>query len=186
MPFRYTKEEAFKRWGIIIDPTFDITNLENKQKIAIENYINSFPDFNNRKIGLTLISNLFDFDAMILATNISDKIFNKISNSIKIINVPSIVIESQRYSSSNEALEELNNSITIGDIIILQEISTIKYNEQQKLIISYILNKIINNKKPFIITSNIPIKSMTENLGDLIIKLIYTYSTSIDIKFNKR
>ena len=186
MPFKYTKEEAFKRWGIIIDSAFNLSNLDNKQKTVIENFINKFPKFDNRKIGLTLISNMFDFDASILSMSISDHLFNKISNSIKIINIPSIVIEYQRYSTSNEALEELNNSITIGDLVIIQEIAPIKYNEQQKLIINYILNKLINNKKPFVITSNNSIKDITENLGLLITKLIYTYSTTIDIKLRSK
>jgi len=182
MPFRLSKKEVYEKWGINVDPVFKINSLSSKQQVIINNYINSFPVFNERKIGLTIISEDFDFDSLIVAMCIADKLFDKIHTAIRVLNISSIIIEYQRYNTSEEATIQLNNAIMTGDIVILNEISPVKYLEQQKLVILHIINMLISNRKPFIITSNTPMKDMSDNLGSVIMKLISTYTIGMDIK----
>jgi len=185
MPFRLSKKEVYEKWGINVDPDFKITSLSSIQQSVISKYITDFPIFRDRKIGLTIISEDFDFDSLIVAMCIADKLFDKIHTAIRVLNISSIIIEYQRYNTSEEATSRLNNAIMTGDIMILNEISPVKYLEQQKLVVSHILNMLISNRKPFIITSNTPMKEMSDNLGSVIMKSISVYTTGLDVRIRR-
>lgn len=185
MPFRLSKKEAYEKWGIHLDPDFNISLLTQKQYGVISKYISDFPVYQNRKIGMTIISEDFDFDSLIVAMSIADKLFDKIHTAIRVLNISSIIIEYQRYNTSEEATGQLNNAIMSSDLVILNEISPVKYLEQQKLIVSHIFNLLISNRKPFLVTSNTPMKDMSENLGSVIMRLISTYTIGIDVKIRR-
>src|SRR3990167_9509472 len=103
MPFRLSKKEVYEKWGINVDPDFKITSLSSIQQSVISKYITDFPIFRDRKIGLTIISEDFDFDSLIVAMCIADKLFDKIHTAIRVLNISSIIIEYQRYNTSEEA-----------------------------------------------------------------------------------
>lgn len=180
MNSRLTKEQSFEKWGIVLDQTFSLSKLKRGPREVVEMFIEQFPNLPDKKVGLCIISR--SIDAFIVASFVSEKLYDKISKAIRVFQVVDYMINAARYGeTASTLLQEVDEKILSADLVIFNEIAPAKYMESQKLLLYHLISSCISKRKCYIITANNPIEEITENLGSSLIRLITTYSFMIGV-----
>ncbi|MFV9511824.1 ATP-binding protein [Tepidibacillus sp. LV47] len=141
--------------------TFKVTKDNHVALTAAQNFINEFP---NGK-GLLLTGPVGTGKTHIAAA-IANELIKQFYTVIfrNVVDIISLIVST--YHQSEKTILEIINTFTKADLLIIDDLGKEKMTEHTSTVLYQIINKIYEDEKPIIITTNFTSEKLEQNLGE--------------------